>query len=120
MKTDLVEIFQTIRASVQPYGALGYTVHENSEKGYDLYSEKNIEINGDKITERFFTGIYINAGAVEVKLNTEEFTTSNQKLIDFGNNRAGMKVTELDDAKLKEITTFIEIIHQNFKEKEWV
>lgn len=120
MKTDLVEIFQSIRAGVQPYSTLGYTVHENSEKAYDLYSEKNIEVNGDKITERFFVGIYINDQAVEVKLNTEEFTTTNQELVNFGDNRMGMKITALDDGKLKEIETFVAIIHNNFKEKEWV
>ncbi|QPH40309.1 hypothetical protein [Pedobacter endophyticus] len=120
MKTDPVEIFQSIRASVQPYGVLGYTVHENSEKGYDLYSEKNVQTENGKTTERFFVGIYINDQAVDVKLNTEEFTTSNQELINFGDNRAGMTITQLDDAKLKEIATFVEIIHQNFKEKDWI
>ncbi|WP_316843551.1 hypothetical protein [Pedobacter psychrodurus] len=120
MKTDLVEIFQTIRAGVQPYATRGYTVHENSETGYDLYSEKNIDVNGEKITERFFTGIYINGSVVEVKVNTTEFSTSNQELENFGEDKAGLKITRLDDTKLKEVETLIEIIHTNFKEKEWI
>ncbi|SFA38090.1 hypothetical protein SAMN04488511_101114 [Pedobacter suwonensis] len=120
MKTDLVEIFQTIRAGLQPYATRGYTVHENSENGYDLYSEKNIELNGQKITERFFAGVYINGDAVEVKINTEEFSTDNHNLTDFGHNKAGLKISALDDAKLKEVETLIEIIGTNFKEKEWI
>ncbi|RDC58590.1 hypothetical protein DU508_00910 [Pedobacter chinensis] len=120
MKTDLVEIFQTIRASVQPYATLGYTVHENSETGYDLYSEKNIEKDGQKVTERFFAGIYINGDVVEVKVNTSEFSASNQNLVSFGNDIAGLKIDKLDDAQLKEVETLIEIIHVNFKEKEWI
>ncbi|MGM9475921.1 hypothetical protein ACS5PU_05795 [Pedobacter sp. GSP4] len=120
MKTDLVEIFQTIRAGMQPYATRGYTVHENSETGYDLYSEKNIVSDGEKTTERFFSGVYINGTEVEVKLNTEEFSISNQQLSNFGKNVAGLKITELDDAKLKEIENLIEIIHTNFKEKEWI
>jgi hypothetical protein len=120
MKTDLVEIFQTIRAGIQPYATRGYTVHENSESGYDLYSEKNIDVNGKKITERFFTGVYINGSEVEVKVNTTEFSSSNQELKDFGENKAGLKITQLDDTKLKEVETLIEIIHTNFKEKEWI
>ncbi len=120
MKTDLVEIFQTIRAGIQPFATRGYTVHENSETGYDLYSEKNVESNGEKVTERFFTGVYINGSEVEVKINTTEFTTKNQELINFGENTAGLKITQLDDAKLKEVETLIEIIHANFKEKEWI
>ncbi|WP_316825199.1 hypothetical protein [Pedobacter miscanthi] len=120
MKTDLVEIFQTIRAGIQPYATRGYTVHENSETGYDLYSEKNIDLNGEKITERFFTGVYINGSEVEVKVNTSEFSTTNQQLTHFGEDTAGLKITQLDDAKLKEAEMLIEIIHTNFKEKEWI
>ena len=120
MKTDLVEIFQTIRAGLQPYASRGYTVHENSETGYDLYSEKNIEIGGEKITERFFAGIYINNDQVEVKVNVTDFETSRQNLVSFGNDQAGLNIKELGDSKLKEIETLIEIIHTNFKEKEWI
>ncbi len=120
MKTDLVEIFQTIRAGLQPYATRGYTVHENSENGYDLYSEKNIELNGEKITERFFAGVYINGDDVEVKINTEEFSTENHNLSDFGDNKMGLKISALDDEKLKEVETLIEIINTNFKEKEWI
>ena len=120
MKTDLVEIFQTIRAGLQPYATLGYTVHENSETGYDLYSEKNIEVNGEKITERFFAGTYINGAEVEVKVNIQEFQSSNQNLIEFDAEKSGLSVSELDNEKLKEIETIIEIVNIHFKEKEWV
>lgn len=120
MKTDLVEIFQTIRASLQPYATRGYTVHEDSETGYDLYSEKNVEINGEKVTERFFCGIYINGSEVEVKLNITGFESTNQDLTEFGEGKAGLKITQLSDDKLKETETLIEIIHTNFKEKEWI
>lgn len=120
MKTDLVEIFQTIRASIQPYASRGYTVHENSETGYDLYSEKNIEVEGEKITERFFIGVYINGNQVEVKLNTVEFEASNQELVDFASNYKGFKLSTLTDASLKEVEIFTEIIHVHFKEKEWI
>jgi len=120
MKTDLVEIFQTIRASLQPYAAKGYTVHENSETGYDLYSEKNIINNGDKVTERFFAGVYINGNQVELKLNTSEFTSTNQNLIEFGGDKSGFYFTELNNSSLKEVETFTEIIHTHFKEKDWI
>ncbi|PWS28896.1 hypothetical protein DHW03_03420 [Pedobacter yonginense] len=120
MKTDLVEIFQTIRASLQPYATRGYTVHENSETGYDLYSEKNVETEGEKITERFFAGIYINGSQVEVQFNTTEFESSSQNLERYGDHKEGLSITELDEEKLKEIEVLIEIIHTNFKEKQWI
>jgi hypothetical protein len=120
MKTDLVEIFQTIRAGLQPYATRGYTVHENSETGYDLFSEKNIEIDGKKLTEQFFVGIYINGDRVEVRVNITDFKPSKEDLFSFGSTQAGHSINELDDSKLKEIETLIEIIHTNFKEKEWI
>jgi len=120
MKTDPVEIFQTIRAGVQPYATRGYTVHKNTDTGYDLYSEKNIVIGVEKITERFFTGIYIDGNEVLVKINTTEFELPNQNLFDFGEDKAGLKINKLDDKKLKEVKTLVEIIHTHFKEKEWI
>jgi len=120
MKTDLIEIFQSIRANLQPYSALGYTVHENSESGYDLYSEKNISVNGEQITERFFAGVYISGDQVQVRINTEELDRAHQNLQQFDDDKAGFAISELDDAQLKEIGVLIEIVHNNFKEKEWV
>ncbi|WP_316829306.1 hypothetical protein [Pedobacter aquatilis] len=120
MKTDLVEIFQTIRAGLHPYATRGYTVHENSETGYDLYSEKNVETDGEKVTERFFAGVYINGNQVEVKLNTEDFKASGNDLVDFGDKKSGLKIDALNNEKLRATETFIEIIHTNFKEKEWI
>lgn len=120
MKTDLVEIFQTIRAGLQPFATRGYTVHENSESGYDLYSEKNIDINGEKITERFFAGIYINGEQVEVKVNNSELDLSNHDLSEFGQNSSGLKISQLDNDKHKEVDNLFEIIHTHFKEKSWI
>jgi len=120
MKTNLIEIFQTIRADLQPYASRGYTVHENSETGYDLYSEKNIETAGEKVTERFFVGIYINGENVELKLNTTNLNNSDLNLSDFGDNKAGIKISELTNEQHKDVNTLVEIAHVNFKENEWI
>ncbi|UKT65307.1 hypothetical protein [Pedobacter mucosus] len=118
MKTDLVEIFQTIRAGMQPFATRGYTVNENSETAYDLSSEKNIK--DENTTERFFCGVYIDNEAVKVKLNVKDFDAESQQLTNFENDQAGYSVTQLDDAQLKEILLLVEIIHTNFKENEWI
>ncbi|WP_316800311.1 hypothetical protein [Pedobacter frigidisoli] len=120
MKTDLTEIFQTIRAGLQPYATRGYTVHENSESGYDLYSEKNVEESGGTITERFFAGIYINGDQVEVKINSTVFSAGKDELLEFSPEQSGLKTNRLDDTKRKEVETLIEIAHSKFKEKEWI
>ncbi|KLT64175.1 hypothetical protein [Pedobacter sp. BMA] len=120
MKTDLTEIFQTIRAGLQPYASRGYTVHENSESGYDLYSEKNVEENGKTSTERFFAGIYISGDQVELKINSTAFSAGNEALIEFSPEQSGLKTNTLDDSKRKEVETLVEIAHSKFKEKEWI
>jgi len=119
MKTDLVEIFQTIRASLQPYATRGYTVRENSETEYVLVSEKNVIEENGKTTERFFAGIHILADKVAVKLNTTEFK-SEQELTDFEGGKKGLELSELSEEQLKHIETLIAIIHTHFKEKEWI
>ena len=119
-KTDPVEIFQTIRASLQPYATMGYTVHQNSETEYALYSEKNIQEQDEKVTERFFTGILIEDGHVKVMWNTTDFEPSKQQLTHFYDDRSGFILSALDDDQLKEISTMVEIIHTHFKENEWI
>jgi len=120
MKTDLVEIFQTIRASLQPYATRGYAVHENSESGYDLWSEKNITENNEKITERFFIGVYIDEGQVLVKFNYAELAHKISALHKLDESLVGMKIEKLNKAMLLEIENAAAIVHKHFKEKEWI
>ncbi len=120
MKTELVEIFQTIRAGLQSFATRGYTVHKNTETAFDLFSEKNTNSDDNKVTERFLCGVYIKKQVVEVKMNTKYLESLNEKLIKFDENFTGYAITELDDAKLKDILLQIEIIHTKFKENEWI
>ncbi|WP_379090413.1 hypothetical protein [Pedobacter sp. UC225_65] len=64
MKTDFVEIFQTIRASLQPYTANGFTAKVNSETNYELWSEKNVDIEGREKDAVFFASVRILKGHV--------------------------------------------------------
>ena len=120
MKTDLVEIFQTIRASLYSYQTRGYSVHEDSDVTYELYSEKNREYNGEKITEFFFLGLYIQDDKVNLKLNTSDLDIEENELFNFDDNTSGFSISQLDKDKQTEISTFIEIIHTHFKKEEWV
>ena len=120
MKTDLVEIFQTIRAGLQPFSNRGYTAQQNTDEAFDLFSEKNIEEGDTKITERFLCGVYIEEQAVEVKMNAKDFDSSNQEPVKFDGDFSGFSVEELDDAKLQDILLQIEITHTKFKENGWI
>ena len=41
MKTDLIEIFQTIRAQMQPYAVEGFKSKTNTDSEYHLCTEKS-------------------------------------------------------------------------------
>ena len=107
MKTDLIEIFQTIRAELQPYAALGFTNRLNSEEGYDLWSEKNMKAEG--VTERFFAEVKIEGKQVVFRYADKSSEGKGQ-----------IEVTELDDLQLSKIQDQLAVTHTAFKEQEWV
>jgi hypothetical protein len=107
MKTDLIEIFQTIRAALQPYATLGFANRINSEELYDLWSEKNIK--AQNITERFFAS---------VKIETEYVSFSYSTLT--GDDVVEEQVKQLDDVAMKKIEDDLSAAYKVFKEQEWV
>jgi hypothetical protein len=110
MKTDLIEIFQTIRATIQPYAALGFNNRTNSEVKYDLWSEKNLEIDGEKRTETFFVSVDINEDAVTLALLPEGLPQHERAMV----------IKELDDLTLNLIEDKVAAGYKIFKEQEWV
>lgn len=110
MKTDLIEIFQTIRAALQPYAALGFNNRTNSEKKYDLWSEKNLEIDGEKRTETFFVSLDIRADHVALELLPEALSQHERTMV----------IKELDDLTLHIIEDKVAAGYKIFKEQEWV
>lgn len=111
MKTDLVEIFQTIRATLQPYAVLGFTNRNNTDELYDLWSEKNIVVDGTKRTETFFGSVSIEADHVLVRTGFEH------KGFD---GHAELQVSSLDEVLLNQIEEIFAIGYKTFKENEWV
>lgn len=107
MKTDFIEIFQTIRAELQPYATLGFTNRINSEQAYDLWSEKNIK--EESITERFFASIKIESDHV---CFTYSSLTGDAELKEM--------ITQLDDVLKLKIDTQLSATYKVFKEQMWV
>jgi hypothetical protein len=111
MKTDLVEIFQTIRASLQPYATLGFTNRLNTDETYDLWSDKNIEPESEKRTETFFASISIQQDHVLL------ITGFDHKLL---GNQSAIEIKQLDEVLMNQIEETFAIGYKMFKEKEWV
>lgn len=111
MKTDLVEIFQTIRASLQPYAALGFSNRLNTDETYDLWSDKNIEIDLEKRAETFFASVSIHEDHVLLS------TGFDYKLLE---TQSAIEIKQLDDVLLKQIEETFAAGYKMFKEREWV
>jgi hypothetical protein len=107
MKIDLIEIFQTVRAALQPYATLGFANRENSEELYDLWSEKNFK--EQNITERFFAA---------VKIENDYVLFSYATLT--GDDAVHEQIKQLDDTSMKRIEDDLSAAYKAFKEHEWV
>ena len=104
MKTDAIEIFQTIRAALQPYAALDFSNRINSDDAYDLWSDKNFKSASESVTERFFAAVQIEGDDVVFKCGTAPDQT----------------ISELDDAAMLKVEDQLSLTCKTFKEEEWV
>lgn len=125
MKTDLIEIFQTIRASMQPYATLGFDNRSNSEQLYDLWSNKNVEIEGSSKNEVFFTSVEIKDSYVAVSLFPQDQKNHLQEIaspeiLQLQNNESEFKIDKLDDKSLTQIEDAIAAAYKVYKDKGWV
>lgn len=107
MKTDPIEIFQTIRAELQPYAAFDFTNRVSSELLYDLWTEKNIK--AENITERFFAEVAIEEGQVVFRYSSLT-----------GDSKVEEQIRELDDVAMKKLEDNLSAAFKVFKEQEWV
>ncbi len=126
MKTDLVEIFQTIRANLQPYTANGFTARVNSETEYELWSEKLFDANGKKIDVVPFASISIKEDHVyfcllSIHSNAELKETVNPELLKLSKkNDFCFAVSNIDEKMVDHIINALGINFANFKQKGWV
>ena len=125
MKTDLIEIFQTIRASLQPYATLGFDNRSNTEALYDLWSNKNVEIDGSPRNEVFFVSVGIEDNHVALHLLPEDQVNELKNISDPGfqellNANGYFEIVSLDDPLLTKIEEAIAAGFKIYKDKGWV
>lgn len=125
MKTDLVEIFQTIRAQLQPYAVEGFKNKINSETEYNLCTENQSALADYKLSEIYFFGIKIKADYVVLFFtpifNKKEieliFNPNLLKLLKENNN---FHITQLDDLLLEQVSSALKASFLLYKNKGWV
>lgn len=125
MKTDLVEIFQTIRASMQPYAAQGFTTRNNTDGLYELWSDKDIEIAGRKRSEVFFASVSIMNGYVgfyfmPIYVHPELKELIAPALLKILKGKSCFHVKKLDDELLGHIVNALATGFTLYKQNGWV
>ncbi|MBE9602516.1 DUF1801 domain-containing protein [Pedobacter sp. MC2016-24] len=125
MKTDFVEIFQTIRAALQPYATLGFDNRINSEDTYDLWSNKNVEIEGKKRNEVYFAAVMIHKGHVgfyfmPVYAEPEMKKIFDPALLKLLKGKSCFHIKKLDDTLLSQIEEALANGFKLYKERGWV
>ncbi|WP_285008146.1 hypothetical protein [Pedobacter faecalis] len=124
-KTDFVEIFQTIRASLQPYATMGFENRVNSEEVYDLWSNKNVVIEDKPRTEVFFASVQIFKSHVgfyfmPVYAEPEIKQVFDPNLLKHLKGKSCFHIKKLDDTLLSQIESALAEGFKLYKEKGWV
>ncbi|MEJ5995480.1 hypothetical protein WG904_13715 [Pedobacter sp. Du54] len=101
MKTDLVEIFQTIRAEMQPYTTMGFNARVNTDTAFDLWKEPGF-VEGKETEEKYFAGVAIEKGYVDFYFETS------------------LQIVNLDEVLLQQISDSLAAGFKLYKEKGWV
>ncbi|NRF38236.1 DUF1801 domain-containing protein [Pedobacter foliorum] len=125
MKTDFVEIFQTIRASLQPYATVGFSNRINSETSFDLWSDKNVIIEGKKKNEVFFASVTIQKEHVGFYYMPVYAEPDMKKILDPNllkllKGKSCFHIKKLDDTLMSEIEDALAAGFKLYKEKGWV
>lgn len=125
MKTDLIEIFQTVRASMQPYETLGFNSRINSDTEYDLWSDKNVVLMGKERNEIYFAGLKIMTSSVTLHFmliytNPEVKELLHPDLIKLLKGKSCFHFKKLDETLMEHITQALDIGYKTYKQNEWV
>lgn len=125
MKTDFVEIFQTIRASLQLFATVGFSNRINSETSFDLWSDRNVVIDGKKRNEVFFASVIIQKGHVgfyymPVYTEPEMKKIFNPELLKLLKGKSCFHIKKLDDTLMLQIEDALAAGFKLYKEKGWV
>ncbi len=125
MKTDLVEIFQTIRAEMQPYATTGFEARLNSDTAYDLWNEKVVVIEGRKRKEVYFAGLiirkdYVGLYYMPVSTEPEIKAMFNPSLLKLLKGKSCFHIKKLDDILLRQISEALVIGFKLYKQNGWV
>lgn len=125
MKTDLIEIFQTVRAAMQPYETFGFNSRINSDTEYDLWSDKNVTLMGKQRNEIYFAGLKIMKSSVSlhfmlIYIQPEVKELLHPDLLKLLKGKSCFHIKKLDETLMDHIAVALEVGYKAYKQNEWV
>ena len=125
IKTDLIEIFQTIRAQMQPYTVEGFKNKINTDSAYHLCTEQQVVINELVKNKVYFFGLEVKENYVglyfrPVYTAKEMDIVFSPDLVKQLKENDCFHITKLDDLLLEQISNALMLGFKLYKKKGWV
>lgn len=125
IKTDLIEIFQTIRAQMQPYTVEGFKNKINTDSAYHLCTEQQVVINELVKNKVYFFGLEVKENYVglyfrPVYTAKEMDILFSPDLVKQLKENDCFHITKLDDLLLEQISNALMLGFKFYKQKGWV
>lgn len=125
IKTDLIEIFQTIRAQMQPYTVEGFKNKINTDSAYHLCTEQQVVINELVKNKVYFFGLEVKENYVglyfrPVYTAKEMDIVFSPDLVKQLKENDCFHITKLDDLLLEQISNALMLGFKLYKQKGWV
>ncbi len=125
IKTDLIEIFQTIRAQMQPYTVEGFKNKINTDSAYHLCTEQQVVINELVKNKVYFFGLEVKENYVglyfrPVYTAKEMDIVFSPDLVKQLKENDCFHITKLDDLLLEQISNALMLGFKFYKQKGWV
>lgn len=125
MKTDLIEIFQTVRAQMQPYAVEGFKSKTNTDSAYHLCTDAQVDITELIKNQVYFFGLEVKEGYVGLYFRPV-YTAKEMNVIFSPNLVMQLKendcfhITRLDDLLLEQISNALKSGFKFYKQKGWI
>lgn len=121
---DLPPIFNEIKALMQAY-APPLTAKMDDSSHYDLWSIKDLVIEGRKRKEVYFAGLVIQKSYVgfyymPIYANTELKTVFAPDFLKLLKGKSCFHIKKLDDALKEQIRAALKIGYENYQKNGWI
>ena len=124
MNEDLLKLFHQLKKLVEKYeGSL--TAKIDDEGRYDLYSIKDVVIEGRKRKEVYFASLIIQKSYVgfyymPIYSDVELKSVFGEDLLKLLKGKSCFHIKKLDEVLTKQLTEALEIGYSLYKERGWI